>query len=117
MSQHSADNHSHDHGHGHHEEEAHGSIKSYTMGFILSLILTVIPMVIVFNDLMGRTGTLAVILITAVAQLFVQMWFFMHIRDEKGPRYNLMALSLGILLVITIIAGSVWIMSFNSYTQ
>lgn len=116
MGQHSPDSHGHGHDHGHHEEN-HGSVKSYTIGFILSLILTVIPMVIVFNDLMSRTGTIIVIMITAIAQLLVQMLFFMHIKDEKGPRYNLMALSLGALIVITIIAGSVWIMSFNSYTQ
>jgi cytochrome o ubiquinol oxidase operon protein cyoD len=114
MSQHSD---SHGHGHDHHEEHNHGSMKSYTIGFIISLVLTIIPMVIVFNDVMGRIGTIAVIMVTAVLQLFVQLFFFMHIREGEKPRYNVMALTLGFVIVITIVAGSVWIMSFNSVVQ
>ncbi|QJC52001.1 cytochrome o ubiquinol oxidase subunit IV [Paenibacillus albicereus] len=113
MSQHSSN-----HGHGHHEEQhSHGSLKSYTIGFLLSIVLTIIPMVVVFNGLLERTATLVVILLTAVAQLLVQLIFFMHIREADQPRYNLMALILGGILVITIVAGSVWIMSFNSVVQ
>ncbi|MGN7458023.1 cytochrome o ubiquinol oxidase subunit IV [Paenibacillus pasadenensis] len=112
MSQHSSN-----HGHGHHEEHSHGSMKSYSIGFLLSIVLTIIPMVVVFNGLLERTATLLVILITAVAQLLVQLIFFMHIREADKPRYNLMALVLGGIIVITIVAGSVWIMSFNSVVQ
>lgn len=112
MSQHSSN-----HGHGRHEEHSHGSMKSYSIGFLLSIVLTIIPMVVVFNGLLERTATLLVILITAVAQLLVQLIFFMHIREADKPRYNLMALVLGGIIVITIVAGSVWIMSFNSVVQ
>ncbi|ASS65261.1 MULTISPECIES: cytochrome o ubiquinol oxidase subunit IV [unclassified Paenibacillus] len=114
MSQHSD---SHGHGHGHHEEHNHGSLKSYTIGFIISIVLTVIPMLVVFNGLMSRTGTLLVILVTAILQLLVQLFFFMHINEGEKPRYNVMALVLGFVIVITIVAGSVWIMSFNSVVQ
>lgn len=41
----------------------------------------------------------------------------MHINEGEKPRYNVMALVLGFVIVITIVAGSVWIMSFNSVVQ
>jgi cytochrome o ubiquinol oxidase subunit IV len=100
--------------HGHDEHESHGSLKSYIIGFVLSIVLTILPLVVVMNDMMDRAPTLIFILIMAVLQFIIQLFFFMHIREEKKPRYNVMALILGIVMLITIIAGSIWIMAYNS---
>jgi cytochrome o ubiquinol oxidase operon protein cyoD len=37
----------------------------------------------------------------------------MHLREEGKPRYNLMALILGLIIVLTIVIGSIWIMTYN----
>ncbi|WP_123042341.1 cytochrome o ubiquinol oxidase subunit IV [Cohnella candidum] len=100
--------------HGEHEHESHGSLKSYVIGFVLSLILTAIPLAVVLNDWMQGTGARAVLLICAVLQFVVQLVFFMHLREEKKPRYNLLALILGIIILITIVGGSIWIMTYNN---
>ena len=50
---HNAHGHGHDHHDDHHEEGAHGSFRSYMIGFALSVILTAIPFWLVM------TGTLA----------------------------------------------------------
>jgi cytochrome o ubiquinol oxidase subunit IV len=97
--------------------ENHGSIKAYMIGFVLSIVLTVIPLVLVLNHMLGKAGLIVSILLTAVLQFVVQLFFFMHIRDGSGPRYNVMALILGIIFVVTIVAGAIWIMSFNSQVQ
>jgi cytochrome o ubiquinol oxidase operon protein cyoD len=55
--------------------------------------------------------------VMAVLQLFVQLFFFMHIREGEKPRYNVQALILGAVILITIVAGSMWIMTFNSQVQ
>lgn len=101
------------HGHGHDEHESHGSLKSYVIGFVLSIVLTILPLVVVMNDMMDRTPTLIFILIMAVLQFVVQLFFFMHLREEKKPRYNVMALIFGIVILITVVAGSIWIMAYN----
>ncbi|WP_434749379.1 cytochrome o ubiquinol oxidase subunit IV [Paenibacillus amylolyticus] len=101
---------SHD-AHGH---EQHGSLKSYVIGFILSIVLTIIPLVVVLNDMMGKTGTLIVILGTAALQFVVQLFFFMHIRETEKPRWNVMALVFGLLIMMTIVIGSIWIMLNNA---
>jgi cytochrome o ubiquinol oxidase subunit IV len=101
-----------------HEHAEHiGSLKSYIIGFILSIILTIIPLVFVLNHMMGKTALTVSILIAAVLQFVIQLFFFMHIRDGEGPRYNAVALILGIVFVLTIVIGAIWIMSFNYVVQ
>lgn len=102
---------------GEHHQEAHGSLKSYVTGFVVSIILTIIPLVLVLKGGLDRQATTAVIVVMAILQLMVQMFFFMHIREGEKPRYNVMALVLGLLIVFTIVGGSMWIMSFNSVVQ
>lgn len=101
----------------HEHAEHHGSIKAYVIGFILSLILTIIPLMLVLNHMMGKTALTVSILIAAVLQFVIQLFFFMHIREGEGPRYNAVALILGIVFVMTIVIGSIWIMEFNSVVQ
>jgi len=101
-------------GHAHGTKEGgHGSYKEYVTGFVLSVVLTLIPLLAILNGWMTGMAGLLVILITAVLQFAVQLLFFMHLREEKGPRYNLMALILGIVVVATVVAGSIWIMANN----
>jgi cytochrome o ubiquinol oxidase subunit IV len=97
--------------------EAHGSVKSYVIGFVLSIILTIIPLVLVLNHMLPVGPTVFGIVAMAVLQFLVQLFFFMHVREGERPQYNVMALILGMIFVITIVAGSVWIMSFNSMVQ
>ncbi|QQE73659.1 cytochrome o ubiquinol oxidase subunit IV [Brevibacillus composti] len=97
--------------------ENHGTFKSYVTGFVLSIILTIIPLVLVMNHILTGTALVVTIMLMAVAQLFVQLFFFMHIREGEKPRYNVQALVLGAVIVFTIVAGSMWIMTFNSQVQ
>ena len=96
-----------------HEQESHGSLKSYLIGFLLSLVLTAIPLIVVLNDLLEGTSAKVLLLGSAVLQFVVQLFYFMHLKEEKKPRYNLMVLLLGIAIVLTIVAGSIWIMTYN----
>jgi cytochrome o ubiquinol oxidase operon protein cyoD len=98
-------------------EQHHGAIKAYVTGFILSIVLTIIPLVLVLNHMIAKKALLVSILLAAVLQFVIQLFFFMHIRDGEGPRYNVAALILGLVFVVTIVVGSLWIMSFNSVVQ
>ncbi|CAI6081749.1 cytochrome o ubiquinol oxidase subunit IV [Cohnella sp. JJ-181] len=99
--------------HGGDAHESHGSMKSYVLGFVLSLVLTAIPLILVLNDIVTGNAADVVLLVTAVLQFVVQLFFFMHLKEEKKPRYNLMVLLLGLVIVLTIVAGSIWIMKYN----
>lgn len=92
---------------------AHGSLKSYVIGFVMSLILTAIPLIVVLNDMLEGKAATFLLLGSAVLQFIVQLVYFMHLKEEDSPRYNLMALILGLFIVLTIVAGSIWIMTYN----
>lgn len=102
--------------HQQHEEHSHthGSLKSYVIGFVLSIVLTIIPLVAVLNDMFNKSTTIVVILVTAVLQFLVQLLFFMHIREEDKPRYNLISLVFAVVILLTIVLGSIWIMTYNA---
>jgi cytochrome o ubiquinol oxidase operon protein cyoD len=103
--------------HGAHDDhgshESHGSLKSYVIGFVLSLVLTAIPLIVVLNDVLEGNAAKVVLLGSAVLQFVVQLFYFMHLKEEGKPRYNLMVLILGLIIVLTIVAGSIWIMTYN----
>ncbi|MCM3786314.1 cytochrome o ubiquinol oxidase subunit IV [Neobacillus mesonae] len=103
------------HNHAHDSHENHGSFKSYVIGYILSIVLTIIPLIVVLNDVFSKQVNTIIILIMAALQFVVQLFFFMHIREgEAGkPKWNAMGLILGLLLVLTIVVGSLWIMMNN----
>ncbi|SDW76364.1 cytochrome o ubiquinol oxidase subunit IV [Paenibacillus sp. CF384] len=107
--------HNHAAGHGDHGHQAahHGSLKEYVIGFGLSIILTIIPILAVMDGWFGKTATIVVLLTTAVLQFAVQLLFFMHLREEEGPRYNLITLILGLIIVVVVVYGSIWIMDHN----
>ena len=114
--QHSQVSHGAHGGHDGHDahEGGHGSMKAYVIGFVLSIILTIIPLVMVMNDMFSKSVTTVVIIIMAIMQFAVQLLFFMHIREEPKPRFNLIALIFGIVIMVTIVAGSIWIMTYNA---
>jgi cytochrome o ubiquinol oxidase operon protein cyoD len=97
----------------HESHDAHGSLKSYIIGFALSIILTIIPLVAVMNHMLSKTGTIVLILIMAVLQFGVQLFFFMHVKEGENARWNIMALIFGLVILLTIVAGSIWIMTYN----
>ena len=105
------DGHGHDdHGHG---EDAHfGSMKDYLTGFVLSVILTAIPFWIIMGDVFRSPVTASVVvMVFAVAQIFVHMVYFLHMNARAEGGWNLLAAIFTIVLVVITLAGSLWVMS------
>jgi cytochrome o ubiquinol oxidase operon protein cyoD len=95
-------------------QASHGSMKSYLIGFIISIVLTIIPLVVVMNQLLSKSATIVLILAMAVLQFAVQLIFFMHLKEGENARWNVMALLLGLIILLTIVGGSIWIMTYNT---
>ncbi len=100
--------------HGAGEHGNHGSLKSYVIGFVLSIALTIVPLVAVLGMELGRTVTMIVILAAAVLQFAIQLLFFMHLREGENARWNLMSLLFGVVILVTVVGGSIWIMTYNT---
>lgn len=107
--------HSHDdlhHGHDHgHDAHAHGSFKSYMTGFVLAVILTVIPFGIVMGGgFDSRALTIAVVVLCAVAQVLVHMIYFLHMNSNAEEGWTLLSTVFTIVIVMIMLAGSLWVM-------
>jgi cytochrome o ubiquinol oxidase operon protein cyoD len=90
--------------------ESHGSLKSYTIGFLSSIALTLIPYYMVTHNINSGTALVTTILGLAVVQLFVQLMFFLHLGKEARPYWNLLAFIFAVMVVSILLFGSLWIM-------
>lgn len=88
---------------------SHGSVKEYVTGLILSIILTVIPFAIVMTKALSPGLAIAVIIACCIAQLFVQLVFFLHMNTSSEQSWNVMTGVYSVIIVITLIIGSMWI--------
>ena len=98
---------------------SHGNTKQYTIGFILSVLLTVIPFGMVMAGMHNESRGLvvAVIAITAVAQILVQLVYFLHMNSSSEQRWNVIAFVYTILCIAVLLIGSVWIMNYLHYNM
>ena len=97
--------------------DGHGSLKSYIIGFILSIILTLIPYYIVTTHAMSVTLTYAMVLLFAVLQFIIQVVFFLHVSEGQDSKWNIMALVFTIVVLLILIFGSMWIMYNLDYNM
>ncbi len=103
--------------HGAHDSHAahgshagHASVKSYMIGFVLAVILTVIPFKVVMDGKMDKGTILWIILGMAVVQMIVHMKYFLHLDTSSEQRSNVVALLFTALILVIVVAGSLWIM-------
>lgn len=102
----------HGHGHGGHgDAPAHGSRREYVIGFLLSVVLTAIPFALVMTDAFADTRiTAGIVMICAIVQIVVHMIYFLHMNTKSENGWTLMALIFTVILVVIVLAGSLWVM-------
>ena len=102
-------------------EIAAGSRKGYVLGFILSLLFTLTAYALVqkhvssYHEAFAHSFLYIAIAVMAVAQFFVQMFFFLHLGRETKPRWKLVVFYGMAMTVFIIVAGSLWIMHNLNY--
>ena len=83
-----------------HSGASHGSVKTYMTGFILSIILTVIPFWMVMTGAASPAVILGTILAMAVVQVLVHLVFVFTV-----------------LIIAILVVGSIWIMWNLNYNM
>ena len=89
--------------------------KSYVVGFILSVLTTLLAYFFVVNDLWPKETLVYIGMAIAVVQLIVQVVFFLHI--GRGSRWKLITFIFTILIVAIVVVGSIWIMDNLNYNM
>lgn len=93
-----------------HAEGAHGSLRDYVIGFVLSVILTAIPFWLVMARPLSDPLTAVAIMGFAGVQMIVHMIFFLHMNGKQEGGWTLTALVFTIILVVIMMSGSLWVM-------
>lgn len=86
-------------------------LKVYILGMMICVVLTLISFGVVTLDTLSTGQIFAIIFISAVLQFFVQVIFFLRLNTETSQgRLNVMVLLFTGIILLCIIAGSLWIM-------
>ena len=96
--------------HNEHAEGSHGSVKSYAIGFVLSVILTLIPFGLVMYPTLPKDMTVLIVVAFAVIQIVVHLYYFLHLDRSPEQRENVSAFLFTGLVIALLVGLSLWIM-------
>ncbi|BBU86062.1 cytochrome o ubiquinol oxidase subunit IV [Escherichia coli] len=105
---------------------SHGSVKTYMTGFILSIILTVIPFWMVMTGAASPAVILGTILAMAVVQILVHLVCFLHMNTKSDEGWmhrfaccpqHMTAFVFTVLIIAILVVGSIWIMWNLNYNM
>jgi cytochrome o ubiquinol oxidase operon protein cyoD len=92
-----------------------GSLISYTVGFVLSLALTIAAYSMVRGEVLTGWPLIYSLTGLALVQTLVQLLFFLHLRHEAEPRWKLLVFDFMLLIIAILVFGSLWIMNNLNY--
>jgi cytochrome o ubiquinol oxidase operon protein cyoD len=87
----------------------HGNLTGYVIGFAVSIVLTLASFGAVMTGLLPRTAVMGVLVLLCVAQLLVQLVFFLHLGSAPDQRSNTGIFICTALLIAIIVGGSLWV--------
>jgi cytochrome o ubiquinol oxidase operon protein cyoD len=94
------------------EEGTSSGLLIYTIGLVLAVGLTATSFWVANTSLLWTPGIPLGLAVLAIAQMGVHLVFFLHITTGPDNTNNVLALAFGVLIVILVVVGSLWIM-FN----
>ncbi|HMI41407.1 MAG TPA: cytochrome o ubiquinol oxidase subunit IV [Sphingomicrobium sp.] len=86
-------------------------VTSYLIGLVLALVLTATSFYVASTLLLWGPGIAVGLVVLAIAQMGVHLVFFLHITSGPDNTNNVLALAFGVLIVLLIMAGTLWIMA------
>lgn len=86
-------------------------VLGYLIGLGLAILLTATSFFIAGTDLFWQPSIPVALVVLAIAQMGVHLVFFLHITAGADNTNNILALAFGVLIVMLVIGGSLWIMA------
>ncbi len=91
------------------------SLKSYLTGFVLSIALTLLSYWLVTRQVLSGSKLFIAISTLASYQAITQLLLFLHLGQEEKPRWNLIVFIYMVIVLATILFGSLWVMNHLDY--
>jgi cytochrome o ubiquinol oxidase operon protein cyoD len=98
-------------------DEPSAGLSSYVVGLGLAVLLTVVSFAVAGTSLVWQPSIPVALAVLAVAQMGVHLVFFLHITSGPDSTNNTMALAFGVLIVLLLIGGSLFIMSHLNHNM
>ena len=89
---------------------AHGSVKSYLIGFVLSVLLTAIPFALVMLHAAPAAILIPAVIGVGAIQILVHLVCFLHMSTHPSQFWNNAAFAFAVIIVGILVIGSLWIM-------
>jgi cytochrome o ubiquinol oxidase subunit IV len=86
-------------------------VVGYLTGLGLAILLTATSFFVAGTDLVWQPSIPVALVVLAIAQMGVHLVFFLHITTGADNTNNVLALAFGVLIVILVMGGSLWIMA------
>jgi cytochrome o ubiquinol oxidase operon protein cyoD len=87
------------------------AIRGYLVGLALATLLTCVSFYIARSTLVWQPSIPIALSVLALAQMGVHLVFFLHITSGPDSINNVLALAFGLLIVILLVFGSLWIIT------
>ena len=86
-------------------------VVGYLIGLALAILLTATSFFVAGTDLVWQPSIPVALVVLAIAQMGVHLVFFLHITTGPDNTNNVLALAFGVLIVVLVMGGSLWIMA------
>ena len=83
----------------------------YTTGLLLAVALTATSFWAANTTRLWAPGVPLGLVVLAIAQMGIHLVFFLHITTGPDNTNNVLALAFGVLIVLLVVTGSLWIMT------
>jgi cytochrome o ubiquinol oxidase subunit IV len=87
------------------------NVGSYVVGLGVATLLTIVSFFVSGTTLVWGPSIPVALVVLAVAQMGVHLVFFLNITTGPDNVNNIMALAFGVLIVLLLLVGSLWIMA------
>ena len=92
-------------------------LRGYLIGLAFASILTVASFTLADTNLIWAPAVPVALMVLAIAQMGVHLVFFLHMTTAPDNTNNAMALAFGVLIVILLLGGSMFIMSHMNHNM
>ena len=98
-------------------QEPTESAGSYLIGLGFAALLTIVSFFIARTTLVWTPSLPVALIVLAIAQMGVHLVFFLKITTGPDNVNNVMALAFGVLIVLLLLIGSLWIMAHLNHNM
>ena len=99
------------------DDEIAKRVRGYLVGFAMAIVLSVVSFYMARSTLVWAPSIPIALSVLAIAQMGVHLVFFLHITSGSDSINNTMALAFGLLIVMLLVFGSLWIMTHLNHNM